>query len=135
MLSPRPLAGFPSPAGDYIEDELDLREYLVANPVATFFVRLGETESMVDRMLFPGDVLVVDRSLAHQARDGDIVLADYDGAFLVKTLRLGRGGRVVLQSANAARVADFPPIIVNPELRFEVCGLVTGSARRFERGR
>ena len=33
-------AGFPSPAGDYEEDKLDLNSHLVRNPAATFFVRV-----------------------------------------------------------------------------------------------
>ncbi len=34
-------AGFPSPAGDYIECRLDLNEHLVQHPSATFFVRVS----------------------------------------------------------------------------------------------
>lgn len=125
--APRPLAGFPSPAADYIEDRLDLTDYLVDNPVATFFVKLGNSPSMIDRHLFPGDILVIDRSMEPQ--HGDAVLVDYAGDFMVKTLWLRRG-RTVLHSENAARAADFPDILVNPELRFEICGVVTGSVRR-----
>ncbi len=33
-------AGFPSPAEDYIEGKLDLKEYLVKHPAATFFVKV-----------------------------------------------------------------------------------------------
>ena len=32
-------AGFPSPAENYIEKQLDIREYLIKNPEATFLVR------------------------------------------------------------------------------------------------
>lgn len=33
-------AGFPSPADDYIEAELDLNRYLIRNPPDTFMVRV-----------------------------------------------------------------------------------------------
>ena len=32
-------AGFPSPATDYMENKLDLNEYLIKNPAATFIVK------------------------------------------------------------------------------------------------
>lgn len=32
-------AGFPSPADDYIDLKLDLHEYLIKKPSATFFVK------------------------------------------------------------------------------------------------
>ena len=34
-------AGFPSPADDYLEDKLDLNEYLIKHPAATFFFTCG----------------------------------------------------------------------------------------------
>lgn len=33
-------AGFPSPADDYIDNELDLHDYLVDHPAATFLNRV-----------------------------------------------------------------------------------------------
>ncbi|MBT6662934.1 MAG: peptidase S24, partial [Nitrospina sp.] len=33
-------AGFPSPADDYIENHIDLNEYLVQHKAATFFLRV-----------------------------------------------------------------------------------------------
>ncbi len=41
---------------------------------------------MVDAGIFPGDVLVVDRSL--EARHGDVVIAEYGGELTVKKLEL-----------------------------------------------
>ena len=34
-------AGFPSPADDFVENILDLNEYLIKHPAATFFVRVS----------------------------------------------------------------------------------------------
>ena len=49
-------AGFPSPADDYLEGELDLNELLIQHPAATFFVRLAG-DSMVNAGLFDGDIV------------------------------------------------------------------------------
>ena len=45
LFSAQVPAGFPSPADDHIEGKLDLNEYLVRRPAATFFVR-ASGESM-----------------------------------------------------------------------------------------
>jgi hypothetical protein len=54
-------AGFPSPADDYIENTLDLNEYLIDNPVATFMMRVTGN-SMVVAGIRDKDVIIVDRS-------------------------------------------------------------------------
>ena len=40
-------AGFPSPATDYIEDDVDLNTHLISNPPATFVIRV-QGKSMTD---------------------------------------------------------------------------------------
>ena len=50
-------AGFPSPAEDYLETELDLTEYLVENKAATFMMRV-DGDSMKDAGILDGDLLV-----------------------------------------------------------------------------
>ena len=52
-------AGFPSPADDYIQSKLDLNDYLIRNPAATFFVRVVG-DSMLGAGIYSGDFLVVD---------------------------------------------------------------------------
>ena len=76
-------AGFPSPAEDYIEDELDLNNYLIRNPPATFIVRVSG-DSMTGAGIHSGDLLLVDRSL--QAVSGHIIVAALDGELTVKRL-------------------------------------------------
>ncbi|NWJ82441.1 translesion error-prone DNA polymerase V autoproteolytic subunit [Enterobacter sp. SECR19-1250] len=78
-------AGFPSPAQDYVESELDLNELCIRHPAATFFVRASGS-SMQELGLFDGDVMVVDR--AEEATHGDIVIAEVSGEFTVKRLQL-----------------------------------------------
>ena len=84
------VAGFPSPAEQYLEPPLDLNELLVKRPAATYFVRV-EGDSMSGAGISDGDLLVVDRSL--RPADGDVIIANVDGDFTVKTLRLGNGER------------------------------------------
>ena len=67
------MAGFPSPAEQYVERPLDLNELLVAKPSATYFVR-AEGDSMEGAGIRSGDLLVVDRSL--EADNGSIVIRE-----------------------------------------------------------
>ncbi|WP_431022917.1 Protein ImpA (plasmid) [Erwinia rhapontici] len=78
-------AGFPSPAQDYVEKELDLNELCIRRKASTFFVR-ASGNSMQELGLFDGDVMVVDR--AEEAVHGDIVIAEVGGEFTVKRLQL-----------------------------------------------
>jgi DNA polymerase V len=84
LVSSKVCAGFPSPADDHIEGVFDLNELLIKNPPATFMVRVAG-ESMREAHIYPGDLLVVDRS--KEARDGSIIVACLDGEFTVKRLR------------------------------------------------
>ena len=79
------VAGFPSPAEQYLEPPLDLNELLVKRPAATFFVKV-EGDSMIGAGIHDKDLLVVDRSLT--PANGDIIIASVDGEFTVKTLRV-----------------------------------------------
>ena len=106
-------AGFPSPAADYVEDRLDLNELCILRPAATFFVR-ASGDSMQDLGLCDGDVMVVDR--AETVQEGDIVIAEVDGEFTVKRLRLTP--RPALVPMNPAY-----PVIYPDELR--LMGVVT----------
>ena len=49
-------AGFPSPADDYLEEKVDLNQYLVKHPASTFLVR-ASGESMINAGIFPKDIL------------------------------------------------------------------------------
>tara|TARA_B100001996_G_scaffold232249_1_gene179262 strand:- start:194 stop:586 length:393 start_codon:yes stop_codon:yes gene_type:complete len=55
-------AGFPSPATDYVEDDVDLNAYLIKNIPSTFLIRV-QGKSMNNVGIQNGDLLVVDRSL------------------------------------------------------------------------
>jgi DNA polymerase V len=110
-------AGFPSPAADYAESGLDFNELLINNAATTFVVR-AEGESMLGAGIFPGDFLVVDRSLV--ARKEDIVIAALDGEFTVKRLKY-RDGRFILAPENPA----YPVIRVDEASELTIWGVVT----------
>ncbi|HCE46080.1 MAG TPA: peptidase S24 [Lentisphaeria bacterium] len=109
-------AGFPSPASDYIEGRLDLNEHLVKHPAATFFVR-ASGDSMTGAGIFPGDILIVDRSL--KAADSNIVIASIDGEFIVKRLRVS-DGRISLVPENKR----YNPIEIAEGSELKIWGVV-----------
>ena len=126
------VAGFPSPAEQYLEPPLDLNELLVKRPAATFFVRV-EGDSMIGAGIRDKDLLVVDRSLT--PANGDIIIAAVDGEFTVKTYRTGmktgRDGRkhrfVALEPANP----NYPTITITPGHELLTFGKVTACIHAF----
>ncbi len=110
-------AGFPSPAEHFVDRALDLNEYLIAHPAATFFIKV-EGDSMIDAGISSGDILIVDR--AKQAAHDSIVVAHIDGEFTIKRLKLVNG-TVFLVPENA----KYRPIQITEEMSFEVWGVVT----------
>jgi DNA polymerase V len=72
--------GFPSPATDHLENRLNLNDHLVKYPASTFFVEV-ENDSEESLGVLPGDILIVDRSLA--PRHNSLVVADINGEHVV----------------------------------------------------
>ncbi len=110
-------AGFPSPADDHLEKNLDLNEYLIKNPVSTFFVRV-EGESMIGSGINSNDILIVDRSL--EVSNGKIIIAVVYGELTVKRLRFSRN-EIWLDADNE----KFDSIQVTEEMNFHVWGIAT----------
>jgi DNA polymerase V len=110
-------AGFPSPADDYVEKNLDLNELLVQKPAATFFVR-AQGESMLGAGIHPNDILVVDRSL--EAVPGKVVICAINGELTVKRLE-----RVNSQWQLKAENPAFADIVIHDELELVIWGVVT----------
>jgi len=117
------VAGFPSPAEQYVEAPLDLNELLVHKPAATYFVR-ATGGSMLGAGIHPGDILVVDRSL--EAVDGSVVIAAVDNEFTVKYLRRDASG-VRLEAANRR----FKPIVFSEDMELRLFGVVTAVIHQF----
>ena len=110
-------AGFPSPATDYMENKLDLNEYLVKHPAATFIVR-ASGPSMIEAGISSGDLLIVDRSIT--PKNNNIVIASVFGDLTVKRLSK-KGSTLFLLSANN----EYPSIEVKEEMECFIWGVVT----------
>ena len=110
-------AGFPSPAEDYLEGNLDLNKYLIKHPAATFFVRVTGN-SMIDAGIHDGDILIVDRSL--KPADRKVIIAAVNGELTVRRVRATKDG-IVLISENK----NYKPLQIGEEMGFEVWGVVT----------
>ncbi len=119
LFASRVLAGFPSPADDYVESRLDLNELLIQRREATYFLRV-KGDSMQGAGIHPGDLIVVDRSI--NAQDGNVVVAEVDGELTIKRLRLG-AGNPELHPENPA----YPVIRFKEGQELRIWGVVTSS--------
>jgi DNA polymerase V len=117
MFSDAVQAGFPSPAEDHMDMDLNLNDHLVQNPSATFCVKaIGE--SMKDAGIQSGDIMIVDKSLEPSNRS--IVLAVIDGEFTVKRVNMNENELYLMPENNS-----FSPIKITKEMDFQVWGIVT----------
>lgn len=117
LVLARIAAGFPSPADDFIEQKLDLNQYLIKHPAATFFVRV-EGESMIDAGIHSGDILIVDKAL--EVTDNKIIIAHINGEFTVKRIH-GQGKKLFLMPESP----HFEPLEITEDMDFDVWGVVT----------
>jgi DNA polymerase V len=125
LYSTKVQAGFPSPAEGDVENKLDLNEYLIDHPVATFFVRVAG-DSMIEAGIHENDILVVDKSL--NPVDGKIVVAVINGEFTVKRLRYKKD-KAYLVPENK----NYSPIILASDKEGDgsyIWGVVTSIIRK-----
>ncbi len=124
ILLARASAGFPSPAGDDLEDEIDPVAWVVRHPSSTFWWRV-EGDCLWDVGIRDGDIIAVDR--AGKRRLGRAVLAVVDGAVTTKILRK-REERFYLATANSRET--FPDIELTEDS--EIWGVIAGVVRRYD---
>lgn len=117
-------AGFPSPADDFVVKRLDLNDLLITHAAATFFWR-ARGLSMLAAGIGDGDLLLVNRAL--KPRHGDIVIAEIDNDYTVKTL-YQRAGRVKLQATDPT----FPDIVPKDGQTLTMVGVVTAVIKQFK---
>ena len=75
-------AGFPSPATDYVEGDIDLNSHLIKNAPSTFLIRV-QGKSMENVKIHNGDLLVVDKSLS--PKNFSTVVVNVNEELVVKT--------------------------------------------------
>ncbi|MFA9192035.1 translesion error-prone DNA polymerase V autoproteolytic subunit [Flavobacterium sp. FZUC8N2.13] len=110
-------AGFPSPAADFMENNIDLNKELSENPLATFYIKV-KGNSMIDAGINDKDVLIVDRSIEPQ--DNKIAICFIDGEFTVKRIKLEKDC-LYLMPENS----NYTPIKVTEENELIIWGIVT----------
>ncbi len=111
-------AGFPSPATDYIEDDIDLNSHLITNAPATFIIRV-QGKSMTNAGIYDGDLLIVDKSL--DPKNFSTVIANINEELVVKTLIKNKGDNYL--TSGSKNTSDKINIIDNPEII--IWGVVT----------
>ena len=106
-------AGFPSPATDYIEDDLDLNSHLITNAPATFIIRV-QGKSMTNVGIYDGDLLIVDKSL--NPKNFSTVIANVNEELVVKTLIKSKEANYLTSgsknTSDRINLADNPEIII-----------------------
>ena len=102
-------ACFPSPATDYIEDDVDLNSHLIKNAPATFVIRV-QGKSMSNVGIYDGDLLVVDRSI--DPKNLSTVIANVNEELVVKTFLKGREKNYLSSGLNKIELNANPNIII-----------------------
>ena len=111
-------AGFPSPATDYIEDDIDLNSHLITNAPATFIIRV-QGKSMTNVGIYDGDLLIVDKSL--NPKNFSTVIANVNEELVVKTLIKGKEANYL--TSGSKNTSDRINLTDNPEII--IWGVVT----------
>ena len=111
-------AGFPSPATDYVEDDIDLNAHLIKNIPSTFLIRV-QGKSMNSVGIQNGDLLVVDRSL--NPKNFSTVIANVNEELVVKTFIKEKNQSFLTSGSN--EIKDKINLTENPEIL--IWGVVT----------
>ena len=111
-------AGFPSPATDYVEDDIDLNAHLIKNIPSTFLIRV-QGKSMNTIGIQDGDLLVVDRSL--NPKNFSTVIANVSEELVIKTFIKEKNQSFLTSGSN--RIEDKINLTENPEVF--IWGVVT----------
>jgi len=102
-------AGFPSPATDYIEDDVDLNTHLIKNAPATFIIRV-QCKSMANVGIYDGDLLIVDRSI--NPKNSSTVIANVNEELVVKTFIKGKNNNYLASGPNKIELSENPNVII-----------------------
>ena len=111
-------AGFPSPATDYVEDDIDLNAHLIKNIPSTFLIR-AQGKSMNSVGIHDGDLLVVDRSLS--PKNFSTVIANVNEELVVKTFVKEKNQSFL--TSGSKKIKDKINLTDNPEIF--IWGVVT----------
>jgi len=111
-------AGFPSPATDYVEDDIDLNAHLIKNIPSTFLIRV-QGKSMNNIGIRDGDLLVVDRSL--NPKNFSTVIVNVNEELIVKNFIKEKDQSFL--TSGSEKLKDKINLTENPEI--VIWGVVT----------
>ena len=123
LLNDSVSAGFPSPADDYTEENIDLNEHLISNPSSTFFLRV-KGDSMINAGIKDKDLIIVDKSL--NAKPGNIIIAMIDGEFTIKRLSI-KNDELYLKAENN----NYPDFRFKNHIDVQIWGVVIYSIHSY----
>lgn len=113
-------AGLPA-QGDTISDSLNIEDYLIRKRESSFLLTV-DGDSMIDAHIADGDIVVVEKT--NTAKDGDIIVAQVDGEFTMKYLRITKS-KTWLEPANK----KYSPIY--PAYELTIIGIIKGVLRKY----
>ena len=111
-------AGFPSPATDYIEEDIDLNIHLIKNTPASFIIRV-QGKSMSNVGIYDGDLLIVDKSI--KPKNFSTVIANVHDELVVKSFVKEKS----LQFLSSGSQNFEDRIIINEDSNVFIWGVVT----------
>jgi len=111
-------AGFPSPATDYVEDDIDLNSHLIKNMPSTFLIRV-QGKSMNKVGIHNNDLLIVDRSLS--PKNFSTVIVNVNEELVVKTFIKEKNQSFL--TSGSKELKDKINLTENPEI--VIWGIVT----------
>jgi len=111
-------AGFPSPATDYVEDDIDLNNHLIKNIPSTFLIR-AQGKSMNSIGIHDGDLLVVDWSL--NPKNFSTVIVNVNEELVVKSFIKEKDQSFL--TSGSKKIKDKINLTENPEIF--IWGVVT----------
>ncbi|MEI6891100.1 MAG: LexA family transcriptional regulator [Pontiella sp.] len=115
-------AGFPSPAEEELIDSINLDQYLVPRPAASYLLTVSG-ESMIEAGIQPGDLVLVEKEGV--PKQNDIVVAQIDGEWTLKYFGKDEAG-IYLDPANP----NFSRM--RPELSLSIGGIVKAVVRKYK---
>jgi DNA polymerase V len=110
-------AGFPSPATDYMEEDIDLKKFLQPNPTSTYLARV-KGDSMVNAHIPDNAIVVIDKSI--KPRNNSVIVASVNGENVIKHFVKTHAG-LFLSPNNSA----YKPVRITDDMDFAVWGVVT----------
>jgi DNA polymerase V len=111
-------AGFPSPATDFVEDDIDLNNHLIKNIPSTFLIR-AQGKSMNSVGIHDGDLLVVDKSL--NPKNFSTVIVNVNEELVVKSFIKEKDQSFL--TSGSKKIKDKINLTENPEIF--IWGVVT----------